>query len=172
MFFVLLQAKIAQANVLYVHLTGVSQEILKNLVLAGVRATLCDARSYPEAVESTTSFFLLERQNKKIKYASVGHAMKAAVEELNPLLGECEIIDKTVAELDDEFFANYDMVVASQLGMTEAARVAQATTKGGGKFYLVDCLSVSFLARHSFSLVVAVGVWGSRLRYSKVIVSC
>lgn len=133
------QAKIAKANVLYVHLTGVSQEILKNLVLAGVRATLCDARSYPEAVESTTSFFLLERQNKKIKYASVGHAMKAAVEELNPLLGDCEIIDKTVAELDDEFFANYDMVIASQLGMTEAARVAQATTKGGGKFYLVDC---------------------------------
>lgn len=65
--------------------------------------------------------------------------MKAAVEELNPLLGDCEIIDKSVQELDDDFFANYDMVIASQLGMTEAARVAKATTNGGGKFYLVDC---------------------------------
>ena len=100
---------------------------------------MCDARSYPDAVEATVSFFLLERDNKKIKYASVGHAIKAAVEELNPLLGDCEIVDKTVAELDDEFFANYDMVVASQLSMTEAARVAQATTAGGGKFFLVDC---------------------------------
>jgi hypothetical protein len=86
-------------------------------------------------VEATVSFFLLERENKKIKYASVGHAIKAAVEELNPLLGDCEIVDKTVAELDDEFFASYDMVVASQLSMTEAARVAQATTAGAASFF-------------------------------------
>jgi ubiquitin-like 1-activating enzyme E1 A len=125
--------------VLYIHLTGVNQEILKNLVLAGVRASLCDARPYPDAVQTTASFFLLERAQKKVKYDSVGHAMKAAVEELNPLLGDCELVEKLPSDLDEATLASYDMVIASHLGMSEASRIAAATTKGGGKFYLVDC---------------------------------
>ena len=133
------QARISKAKVLYIHLTGVSQEIVKNLVLAGVHATLCDNRPYPDSVQTTPSFFLLQRSDKKIKYVSVAHAMKAAVEELNPLLGDCEVVDKSVHDLDADFFSNYDMVIASRLGKAEAARVANATTKGGGKFYLVDC---------------------------------
>lgn len=135
----LYQAKIANSRVLYIHMTGVSQEILKNLVLAGVRASLCDARPYPEAVQTTASFFLLERANKKMKYDSVGHAMKAAVEELNPLLGDCELVEKLPSALDETTLASYDMVIASHLGMTEASRISAATMKGGGKFYLVDC---------------------------------
>lgn len=120
-------------------MTGVSQEILKNLVLAGVHASLCDARPYPDAVQTTASFFLLERNDKKLKYDSVAHAMKDSVEELNPLLGECEIVDKAIGELDDSLLAGYDMVIASHMGMKDASRIAAATTKAGGKFYLVDC---------------------------------
>lgn len=124
---------------LYIHLTGVSSEILKNLVLAGVPATLCDARVYPDAMETTPSFFLLHRQDKKLKYKSVGHAMKAAVEELNPLLGDCLVIDKKVQALDEAFIAGFDIVIASQIGMKEASRISQAATSQGGKFFLVDC---------------------------------
>jgi len=133
------QAKISKAKVLYIHLTGVSSEILKNLVLAGVHATLCDERSYPDAVATTPSFFLLNRHDKKVKYESVAHAMKAAVEELNPLLGECPLIQKKVQDLDEATIAEFDVVVASQIGINEASRISQAATSQGGKFYLVDC---------------------------------
>jgi len=136
------QAKISKARILYVNLTGVCQEILKNLVLAGVRATLCDTRPYPDAVQTTASFFLLDRNditNKKPKYASVGHAMQGAVEELNPLLGKCDVIEKSVTELDMSIVKEYDMVVASRLSIDDAGRLAAATTQTGGKFYLVDC---------------------------------
>jgi len=137
------QAKISKAKVLYIHLTGVSQEILKNLVLAGVRPTLCDTRSYPDAVQTTASFFLLDREDtaKKPKYTSVAHALKGAVEELNPLLGDCPVLEKSVSELieNDALLQEYDMVVASRVGMQDAGRLAMATTKYGGKFYVVDC---------------------------------
>lgn len=136
------QAKISKARVLYINLTGVSQEILKNLVLAGVRASLCDSRPYPDAVQTTASFFLLDREDnaKKPKFSSVAHSLQEAVEELNPLLGKCEIVDKSVQELleDDNLVSQYGMVVASRIGMDDAGRLASATTKSGGKFYLVD----------------------------------
>lgn len=123
-------------------MTAVSQEILKNLVLAGVRASLCDNRPYPDAVQTTASFFLLDRENsaKRTKFASVALALQEGVEELNPLLGSCEVVDKSVQDLlnDDDFVSQYDMVVASRLSMDDAARLASATTKSGGKFYLVD----------------------------------
>jgi ubiquitin-like 1-activating enzyme E1 A len=133
------QAKISKAKVLYIHLTGVSSEILKNLVLAGVHATLCDARSYPDSTTTTPSFFLLDRQDKKIKYESVGHAMRAAVEELNPLLGDCPVVNQQVQDLDEAFLGEFDMIIASRINMKEASRISQAATRAGGKFYLVDC---------------------------------
>ena len=134
----LLQIKISKAKVLYIHLTGVSSEVLKNLVLAGVRPVLCDARPYPQAILDTPSFFL-ESPSKKLKYASVAHAMQASVEELNPLLGTCEILDMPMEDISDAMFAEYDMVICSKVDMANAARIAKATTAGGGKFYLVDC---------------------------------
>lgn len=121
-------------------MTGVSQEVLKNLVLAGVKAVLCDSRPYPDAVLDTPSFFTTPANtSKKVKYNSVGHACQAAVEELNPLLGSCTVLDKSVQDLlqpDDTTLEEYDIVVASRIGMNDASRVA---AKAKGKFYLVDC---------------------------------
>lgn len=121
-------------------MTGVSSEVLKNLVLAGVRPVLCDARPFPEATLDTPSFFLPKASaEKKLKYASVAHAMKASVEELNPLLGECEILESSVGDITDEMLKGFSMVICSRVGKEDAQRLAKATTAAGGSFYLVDC---------------------------------
>lgn len=133
------QAKISKAKVLYVHLTGVSSEVLKNLVLAGVRPVLCDTRPYPDAILDTPSFFVAQVRQRRTQYASVAHALQASVEELNPLLGQCEILDKHVSDISEDMLKDYDMVICSHVGMADAARMAKATTSAGGKFYLVDC---------------------------------
>merc|ERR1740139_384585 len=52
------QSKMASAKVLYVNMSGVSSEILKNLILAGVRCAICDDRPYPDAVLDMPSSFL------------------------------------------------------------------------------------------------------------------
>jgi len=113
----------SKAKVLYVNVTGVSSEILKNLVLAGIRAVLCDTRPYPDAVEDTPSFLLPpsrggitasgggeEPASKRAKTSissvartTVAEAVRPVVEELNPLLGTCEVVSKSVGELDEDF---------------------------------------------------------------------
>ena len=61
------------------------------------------------------------------------------MEELNPLLGDCPVVNKQVQDLDEAFLGEFDMIIASQIGMKEASRISQAATRTGGKFYLVDC---------------------------------
>jgi ubiquitin-like 1-activating enzyme E1 A len=133
----------AKAKVLYIHMTGASSEILKNLVLAGIRAVVCDDRPYPEAVADVPSFFLSgtlaanssDAGNRL--YATVAQAMQPLVEELNPLLGPSVIA--TAADCQDAtFLAQFSLVVASRLNIREAVRISQVTAANGGKFYMVD----------------------------------
>jgi len=178
------QSKMSSAKVLYVHISGVSSEILKNLVLAGIRAAICDGRPYPDALSETPSSFLppservfnngngenddkVETVNrsgdndgesvnaKRSRRMSVARAMAPHVMELNPLLDECEI-DETIplSSIPSEYFAKFDIVVASQIGIDDAVRIAKATTtcsdngatNGGkrhcGKFILVHCFGM------------------------------
>ena len=133
----------SKAKVLYIRVTGVSCEILKNLVLAGVRGVLCDNRPYPQAVLDTPSFLLsaqerTEPPSKKPKYETVAQAMKPVVEELNPLLGDCEIAQESVAELSESFLKQFSIVVASRISMSDAIRISKVTTAAGGKFYMAD----------------------------------
>lgn len=141
------QTKMSQAKVLYIHVTGLSAEILKNLVLAGIRAVLCDPRPYPDAVVASPNFLLPcadrnftygQSNPKKQKYLTVAEAMQPVVEELNPLLGSCEISPTSVDELSDKYVSQFSIVIASQLPKTDARRIAKATTNAGGKFFLAD----------------------------------
>jgi len=152
------QRKMSSARVLYVHITGVSSEILKNLVLAGIRAAICDGRPYPSAVASMPSSFLPpadrsggDNENvvtangdnsdppaKKARPATVASAMHPHVVELNPLLDGCEINESLIEDVPDEYFAKFDIVVASHIGMEQARRIAKATVASGNKFILVD----------------------------------
>lgn len=156
------QGRLSSARVLYLQLSGISSEILKNLVLAGVHAAICDSRPYPSAIATMPSSFFppSEREDlpqaakngekggsegprKKAKVLTVAKAMQSHVHELNPLLDECEINETPVSLLSDEYFAKFDIVIASRLGISQATRISSATTSAGGKFYLVDTFGLN-----------------------------
>ncbi|GAX12191.1 ubiquitin-like 1-activating enzyme E1 A [Fistulifera solaris] len=135
------QAKMAQTRVLYIHVTGVSSEMIKNLVLAGIRASICDTRSLDQVAATPSLFFSAFQKEsnddnndkkKKTKYSTVMEALKPVIEELNPLLGECETIPDWKAAIQE-----FPLIVASHLSMADALYIAQhklPTTK----FILTD----------------------------------
>lgn len=134
----------AQSSVLYIHLTGLSSEILKNLVLAGIRAAICDGRPYPDAVQDTPLVFLTMEDREKPAASkktkrTVADAMRPKIEELNPLLGDCQISSHAVADLDEAFLSNFSIVIASRISITDAVRIADICTAAGNKFYMADC---------------------------------
>ncbi len=151
----------SSATVLYVNISGVSSEILKNLVLAGIRGAIADGRPYPQALAETPTSFLppsdrcldtndekkegseqAESDAKRVKRMSVAKAMQPHVYELNPLLEECAINEDDLEDIPSDYFSKYDIVVASNIGMSDAIRISNAVTGKGGKFFLV----------HSFGL--------------------
>jgi ubiquitin-like 1-activating enzyme E1 A len=137
-------------------MTGLSSEVLKNLVLAGVRATVCDNRPYPDAISETPSFFSPQqseddsidcdddkdgRATKRQKASmTVAEAMQKPIEELNPLLGKCDIILQDVATLSSEILGKYDIVVASRISPNEAIRIVNILRESPkkGKFFMGD----------------------------------
>jgi ubiquitin-like 1-activating enzyme E1 A len=133
---------------LYINLTGVTCEIMKNLVLAGVAAVVCDDRPYPEAVrEMPCSFFHAEEMEKAMmpennegaepnaKKAkripvSVASVIQPKVDELNPLLsGRNSIEERAVASLSDDYFSQFDAIVASRLTVLDAKRISSSLQK-------------------------------------------
>lgn len=143
----------SNARVLYINLTGVTCEMMKNLVLAGVAAAVCDNRPYPAAVREVPSSFLkaadMERiidgssssndgndekepETKKAKttMTSVGEAISPKVEELNPLLiGRNSIENRPLSSLPEEYFGQFDAVVASRLSVPEVERISSAISR-------------------------------------------
>ena len=134
----------SNARVLYINLTGVTCEIMKNLVLAGIAAVVCDDRPYPEAVrEMPCSFFQAEEMEKLVTMSSsssetepeakkaktnpktVASAIQPKVEELNPLLsGRNSIEERPLPSLPDDYFVQFDAIVASRLTVAEAKRIS------------------------------------------------
>ena len=138
------QKRMSNARVLYINLTGVTCEMMKNLVLAGVAAVVCDPRPYPDAVrEVPTSFFkasemeriINERSNgeepesKRIK-VTVASAVAPEIDELNPLLvGRNSMEERPISLLPDEYFGQFDAIVASRLSVDEAKRISVAVSR-------------------------------------------
>jgi ubiquitin-like 1-activating enzyme E1 A len=153
----------AQSSILYIHVTGLTSEIIKNLVLAGIRAIICDDRPYPESIQSTPSIFLSNNiddcvdqdasnetgndkndihVSKKVK-RTVADAMKSKIEELNPLLGECEICNTPTTQLTSEYISKFSIIVASRLcSIDDAIRISNICTSYGNKFYMADCFGL------------------------------
>jgi ubiquitin-like 1-activating enzyme E1 A len=137
------QKKMQNSKVLYIHITGGSSEVLKNLCLAGIKAEICDPRPAC-ALDSSPCFFThpnKEQTPKKIKYDSVAHAVRPLVEELNPLLGSCPIVEKDVSELTREDIKDYAVVLASRIPLDEAVRLSQLLAEGS-VFYTIDCFGM------------------------------
>jgi ubiquitin-like 1-activating enzyme E1 A len=144
----------AKSSVLYIHVTGLTSEVIKNLVLAGIRAAICDGRPYPEAIQDTPSIFFTQAdragQNahdtqetapKKAK-RTVGDAIRPKIEELNPLLGDCQISTDAVSDLTAEFVQQFSIVIASRIGMSDAIRISEMAVAAGNKFYMADCFGL------------------------------
>jgi ubiquitin-like 1-activating enzyme E1 A len=131
------QQKMMNSRVLYIHVTGVTAEILKNLALAGIKATLCDTR--PAADMAPHFFTPTGPPEKRLKYASVAHAVQPLVEEMNPLLEGCPILEKEVSDLTEEDLKAFTVIVASQIKLEEAVRLSKLANKLHSQFYLADC---------------------------------
>ena len=170
----------SNARVLYINLTGVTCEIMKNLVLAGVAAVVCDDRPYPEAVrEMPCSFFhaqdmekaalssstsntdTSEPETKKAKTTptTVASAIQSKVEELNPLLsGRNSIEERPLSSLPDDYFTQFDAIVASRLTVDEAKRISSSLQKvEEGKLFIVTdtfgfdgCAHLDFGKNHTY----------------------
>ena len=136
----------SKSKVLYVHVTAATSEVIKNLVLAGIQAAIFDPRPHPNP--HTCSFFLATRTTKpppakkSRTVVTLAQAVQPAIEELNPLLGECPVIDsaRTVEELvaDVSTLTAYSVVVASHLTAAQAAAMADVVTAAGNKFFMLD----------------------------------
>ena len=171
----------SNARVLYINLTGVTCEIMKNLVLAGIAAVVCDDRPYPEAVrEMPWSFFQAEEMEKlvttslsssesnvtepeakkaKTNPKTVASAIQPKVEELNPLLsGRNSIEERPLASLPDDYFTQFDAIVASRLTVAETKRISSSLQKGDeGKLFIVTdtfgfdgCAHLDFGSNHTY----------------------
>lgn len=141
------QQKIQNSKVLYLHVTGSSSEVLKNLCLAGIKAEICDPRP-TSVLDSSPCFFthpnninINEPASKKTKYESVALAVRPLVEELNPLLGSCPIVEKQISELTREDLKDYAVVIASQVPLVEVVRLSQLVADGS-VFYTIDCFGM------------------------------
>jgi molybdopterin/thiamine biosynthesis adenylyltransferase len=137
------QQKMMNSKILYIHVTGISAEILKNLALAGIKVTLCDTR--PMSAELTPHFFFpgtstttTNEPTKRIKYATVAHAVQPLVEEMNPLLDGCPILEKTVEDLTEDDLRDFTVIVASQIPLTEAVRLSKLVATLKRKLYVAD----------------------------------
>eukprot|EP00571_Detonula_confervacea_P001226 CAMPEP_0172318018 /NCGR_PEP_ID=MMETSP1058-20130122/33706_1 /TAXON_ID=83371 /ORGANISM="Detonula confervacea, Strain CCMP 353" /LENGTH=346 /DNA_ID=CAMNT_0013032741 /DNA_START=37 /DNA_END=1077 /DNA_ORIENTATION=- len=171
------QKRMSNARVLYINLTGVTCEIMKNLVLAGIAAVVCDDRPYPEAVrEMPCSFFQADDMEKamsssgndeaepeakkaKTTPTTVASAIQPKVEELNPLLsGRNSIEERPLASLPDDYFAQFDAIVASRLTVAEAKRISSSLQKvEEGKLFIVTdtfgfdgCAHLDFGSNHTY----------------------
>ena len=117
--------------------------------MAGVAAVVCDNRPYPDAVRKMPcSFFSAEEMEtivtkdsgereggpdtKKARTSptTVASAVCPKINELNPLLvGRNTIEERPVASLPDDFFSQFDAIVASRLSVAEATRISLALNK-------------------------------------------
>lgn len=158
---------------------------MKNLVLAGVAAVVCDDRPYPEAVMEMPCSFFHAKDMEKVMSSSknndgedgdagteepdakkarttpttVARAIKPKVEELNPLLsGRNAIEERPLASLPDDYFTQFDAIVASRLTVAEAKRISSSLQKSeDGKLFIVTdtfgldgCAHLDFGSSHTY----------------------
>jgi ubiquitin-like 1-activating enzyme E1 A len=124
------------SKVLYLHVTGITAEVLKNLVLAGIAATLCDSR--PASALATSSPHFFTPKSVVDSTTTIAHAVQPLIEELNPLLGTCPILEKSIAQLTVEDLKGFSVIMASQVPLPEALRLSELAQSLQIPFYLGD----------------------------------
>lgn len=129
----------SKTTVLYIHVTGISSEVLKNLVLAGIKPALCDTRrvsDHATYLKETPSFFWAnpEAASKKVKRGddtlTIAELVQPVAEELNPLLGECPIVAQSIDELTPDILKQFSVVVASHILPAQMWKLQEKVQKG------------------------------------------
>ncbi|CAM9857878.1 unnamed protein product [Pylaiella littoralis] len=126
------QQRMSGSRVLFAGINGVTAEGCKNLLLAGVSATLQDeAVAQPSDVGAN---FLLDGQDvgKNRAEASAGRA-----KELNRL-ASVSSETRSLGDLPDDFFQAFRVVVLSGVAPAQRRRVSTLCRKFGAAFYIVE----------------------------------
>ncbi|KAL5033448.1 hypothetical protein BDV3_000431 [Batrachochytrium dendrobatidis] len=101
------QQRMRNARILVVGCTGLSNEVLKNIVLAGVGAVTIADSEVVQAKDLGSQFFLRDADIGKNKAESV----LPRIQELNPRV-RVNAVSDDINGLPDTFFTNYDIVCA------------------------------------------------------------
>mmetsp|Transcript_11388 Transcript_11388/g.22565 ORF Transcript_11388/g.22565 Transcript_11388/m.22565 type:complete len:356 (+) Transcript_11388:71-1138(+) len=162
------QSKISSASVLYVGVTAVATEVIKNLVLAGVRCTVADGRTVSHFRAQGGSSFLVPHDEDDGE-RMVADAVLESVRLLNPLLfaggntaNTCRSHPCHISAMSEADVASHDVVicsgVASQatISLDDVRRVARISRAAGRKFILADtfgldgCAVLDYGAAHEY----------------------
>ncbi|KAI8917565.1 hypothetical protein DFJ77DRAFT_310326 [Powellomyces hirtus] len=127
------QQRMRHAKILVAGVSGLSNEICKNLVLSGVGAITIISDGTVEIVDLGAQLFLRETDIGKNK----AEAIAPRVQALNPRV-HVEARNTAIGTLSDEFFADFAVVCLCNADLKEMLRVDNICREGGKKFYAAD----------------------------------
>lgn len=169
------QNRMKQSKILVIRLTAIANEVIKNIVLAGVGSlTILDDRVV-DAVDLGAEFFLEESDIGKYR----AQAAFKRIQKLNPRV-KLSIETKNVFSIEDYWLSKFDVVVATELDYQELVKVNKSVREAGNKFYcsglfgmsgyvFVDLVSHTFkIEREMSNIVTPVGPETSTRHIDKV----
>ncbi|KAL9468770.1 hypothetical protein ACSS6W_010464 [Trichoderma asperelloides] len=126
------QAKIQNANILLITIRALANEIAKNLVLAGVGSlTVLDSATVTEA-DLGAQFLLSEVENPVGQNRA--EAASVALRKLNPRV-QVVVDSEGVKSKGPSYFANFDIIIATDLDPDSFNLINTATRINGKAFY-------------------------------------
>lgn len=145
--------RMRNSAILIINMAGLATEVTKNIVLAGIGSlTILDSHTV-EADDLGAQFFLEATDIGSNR----GEASKIRIQRLNPRVA-IETVDKEVGDLDTDWFASYDIVVATELTYDQLIKINSATRKSGRAFYAAGLFGLSGfvfadLVEHRFKII-------------------
>jgi ubiquitin-like 1-activating enzyme E1 A len=146
------QNRMRQSNILVIGLSAIANEVVKNIVLAGIGAlTILDGRDV-EVSDLGAEFFVEESDVGKNR----AEAAHRRIQKLNPRV-DLSIQTGSLSSFDDKWFAQFDVVVATELKYDELTKVNELVRKSGNKFYASGLFGMSGyvfadLVNHTFKI--------------------
>ncbi|OLL22262.1 DNA damage tolerance protein RHC31 [Neolecta irregularis DAH-3] len=124
------QARMRTAHVLIINLSALSNEIAKNLVLAGI-GQLSVFDSHSVTLEDLGSQFLLSSADIGKNKAQ---AAAYSIRKLNPRV-TVNVVTEPVLSLQSDFFSQFDIIIATHLNLDDLLHFSGITRNLGKPFY-------------------------------------
>ncbi|KAI5854602.1 hypothetical protein BZA05DRAFT_392030 [Tricharina praecox] len=146
------QERMRNANVLIITMRALANEVAKNLVLAGIGSlTVLDSEDVVED-DLGAQFFVSE------EHVGINRAIAAVptIQKLNPRVRVYADAGK-LHDKPTEYFNDFDIVIATELGFNDMHLINEATRKWGIRFYAAATYGLygfvfADLIRHQFVL--------------------